>query len=143
MEVLIKQTAKPTTRPMTTDDIPMLVLEHEWLREVYYDYFDQGRGPALVIEDADGIIACVGASIIFPGMWEIWFSLIREGHNKIIVKEAKRLFKELDVRRFQCTISNDVGRRFVEFFDFKCETPNGMVGYNPDGSTAWLYSRTK
>ncbi len=130
---------------MTADDIPYLVLEQEWLREVYYDYFDQGRGPAWVLEDADGMIACFGASILWPGVCEVWFSLIRTDRNITVIRQSKRFLEEqgkrFGVRRFHATISDDVGKKFVEFSGFKCETPKGMLGYNPNGSTAWLYSR--
>ena len=130
---------------MTVDDIPMLVLEHEWLRDVYYDYFDQGRGPAWVLEDEDGAIVCFGASILWPGVCEVWFSLIRKDRNIAVIRMAKRFLEEqskrFQIRRFQATVSNDVGKKFVKFFGFNCETPDGMNGYNPDGSTAWLYSR--
>lgn len=136
---------KPAVREMTTADIPFLVLEHEWLREVYYDYFDQGRGPAWMLEDEDGRIACFGASILWPGVCEVWFSLIRTDRNIVVIRSVKRFLEEqgkrFGVRRCHATISDDIGKRFTEFFGFKCETPKGMLGYNPDGSTAWLYSR--
>jgi len=129
-------------------DIPFLKLEHEWLRDVYYDYFDQGRGPAWVLEDEDGRIACFGASILWPGVCEVWFSLIRSGlsrNDRRNIVKVKRFLedqgKRFGIRRFHATISDDVGKKFTEFFGFKCETPNGMLGYNPDGSTAWLFSR--
>ena len=130
---------------MNTSDIPYLVLEHEWLREVYYDYFDQGRGPAWVLEDDDGMIACFGATILWPGVCEVWFSLVRTDRNITVIRNVKRFLevqgKRFGIRRFHATISDEVGKRFVKFFDFKCETPDGMLGYNPDKSTAWLYSR--
>ncbi len=142
---MIKQLSKPITREMTTADIPFLVLEHEWFREVYYDYFDQGRGPAWVLEDEDGMIACFGASILWDGVCEVWFSLIRSDRNIVAIRSVKRFLEEqgkrFGVRRFHATISDEVGKRFVKFFGFTLETINGMVGYNPDGSTAWLYSR--
>lgn len=142
---MIKQITRPTTRPMTIDDIPMLVLEHEWLREVYYDYFDQGRGPAWVLEDDEGMIACFGAAILWDGVCEVWISLIRKDRNITVIRKVKRFLEEqgkrFGVRRFHATISDEVGKRFVKFFGFKCETPDGMMGYNPDGSKAYMYSR--
>lgn len=142
---MIKQISQPTTREMTPDDIPFLVLEHEWLRDVYYDYFDEGRGPAWILEDEYGIIACFGASILWPGVCEVWFSLVRTDKPVTVIRNSKRFLEEqgrrFGVRRFHATISNEVGRKFVKFFGFECETPEGMKSYNPDGSTAWLYSR--
>ena len=130
---------------MTVEDIPYLKLEQESLREVFYDYFDQGRGPAWVLEDEDGRIACFGAAILWPGVCEVWFSLIRSDRNIVAIRSVKRFLEEqgkrFGVRRFHATISDEVGKRFVKFFGFTLETINGMVGYNPDGSTAWLYSR--
>jgi len=142
---MIKEITKPTTREMVISDIPFLVLEHEWLREVFYDFFDQGRGPAWVLEDEDGRIACFGASILWDGVCEVWFSLIRTDRTISVIRNVKRFLEEqgkrFGVRRFHATISDEVGKKFVKFFGFKCETPDGMMGYNPDKSTAWLYSR--
>ncbi len=135
-----------TIRPMIVDDIPSLVLEHEWLRDAYYSYFDQGKGPAWVLEDENGMIACFGATILWPGVCEVWFSLIRKDRSITAIRTIRRFLEEqgkrFGVRRFHATISDDIGRKFVKFFGFKLETPDGMKGYNPDGSTAWLYSRT-
>ena len=130
---------------MTTSDIPFLVLEQESLREVFYDYFEEGRGPAWVLQDDEGRIACFGATILWPGVCEVWFSLIRTDRTITVIRNVKRFLEEqgkrFGIRRFQATISDSVGRKFVKFFGFKCETPKGMLGYNPDGSTARLYSR--
>lgn len=135
---------KPITRKMTAADIPFLNLEYEWLRDFYYDFFDQGWGPSWVIEDDEGLIAAFGATICFPGVWDIWFSLMRKDKNLCIVRTVKGFFdriKSSAVRRYHCTVKGDINKRFVEFFGFKCETPEGMKCYHPDGSTAWLYSR--
>ena len=143
--MLIKEITKPVVREMNTSDIPYLVLEHEWLREVYYDYFDQGRGPAWVLQDDEGRIACFGATILWPGVCEVWFSLIRTDRTITVIRNVKRFLEEqgkrFGIRRFHATISDEVGKRFVKFFGFKCETPDGMLGYNPDGSIAYMYSR--
>lgn len=130
---------------MTTEDIPYLKLEQESLRDVFYDFFDQGRGPAWVLEDEDGMIACFGASILWDGVCEVWISIIRTDRTITVIRNVKRFLEEqgkrFGVRRFHATISDPIGRKFVKFFGFKCETPDGMKHYNPDKSTAWLYSR--
>lgn len=139
---------KPTTREMTAADIPYLVLEHESLREVYYDYFDEGRGPAWVLEDEDGPIACFGATILWPGVCEVWFSLVRTDRTITVIRNAKRFLEEqgkrFGVKRFQSSVNvnNEISIKFVEFFGFKNETPKGMKCYLPNGDDAYLFSRT-
>ncbi|MCK5611575.1 GNAT family N-acetyltransferase [Candidatus Pacearchaeota archaeon] len=146
--MLTKEITKPTVREMVPADIPFLKLEHEWLRDVYYDYFDQGRGPAWVLEDEDGRIACFGASILWPGVCEVWFSLIRTDMPIAVIRKAKRFLEEqgkrFGVKRFQCSVNvnNEISIKFVEFFGFKNETPKGMKFYLPNGDDAYLFSRT-
>jgi hypothetical protein len=145
--VKTKQITKPTTREMTPADIPCLVLEQESLREVYYDYFDEGRGPAWVLEDEAGVIACFGATILWPGVCEVWFSLIRTDRTIVAIRNIKRFLEEqgkrFGVKRFQSSVNvnNDVSIKFVKFFGFKNETPGGMKCYLPNGDDAYLYSR--
>ena len=132
---------------MTADDIPCLVLEQESLRDVYYEYFDEGRGPAWVLEDESGIIACFGATILWPGVCEVWFSLVRADKSISVIRNAKKFLEEqgerFGVKRFQAAVNvnNKTSIKFVEFFGFKNETPKGMKSYLPDGSTAYLFSR--
>jgi RimJ/RimL family protein N-acetyltransferase len=145
---VIKEITKPITRPMTASDIPSLVLEQESLREVYYEYFDEGRGPAWVLEDEGGPIACFGATILWPGVCEVWFSLIRSDRNIVAIRSVKRFLKDqgerFGVKRFQSSVNvnNKVSIKFVEFFGFKNETPKGMKSYLPNGDDAYLFSRT-
>jgi len=140
-----KEITAPTVRPMTTNDIPHLVLEQDWLRSVYYDFIDEGRGPAWVLEDEEGLIACFGATILWAGVCEIWFSLIRHDRNLTVIRTSRKFLEEQAIRfgihRYHATVTGEKGRKFAEFFGFNCETPSGMLNYNPDKSTAWLYSR--
>ena len=142
---MIKEMTEISVREMTKDDIPCLKLEHEWLRPVYYDFFEEGRGPAWVFEDQDGPIVCFGAVILWQGVCEIWFSLIREDRNIAMIRMARKFLDEqtirFKIRRYHCTVSDEVGARFAKFFGFTLETPNGMKNYNPDKSTGWLYSK--
>jgi len=142
---VIKEITKPTTREMTAADIPSLVLEQESLRDVYYEYFDEGRGPAWVLEDEFGIIACFGATILWEGVCNIWFSLCRNDRNIAVVRTAKEFLEEqaarFKIRRYHATVTGEKDIKFVKFFGFKCETPDGMEHYNVDGTTAYMYSR--
>jgi hypothetical protein len=133
---------------MTTSDIPFLVLEQESLRDVYYDYFEEGRGPAWVLQDEDGRIACFGASILWDGVCEVWFSLIRSDRNITVIRTVKRFLEEqgkrFGVKRFQSSVNvnNEISLKFVKFFGFKNETPESMKCYLPNGDDAYLFSRT-
>ena len=63
-------------------------------------------------------------------------------------KEAVRdkineLIETNNIKRAQAVIRTDFPQaiKMIEFFGFTNETPNGMIGYCPDGADAFMYAR--
>ena len=135
-------------REMTVKDIPYLNLKEQWMKDNYAAYLENGTGPAWIIENDGKILCGFGAAFLWQGCCEVWFSLVRKEKTISIVRIIKEYLKvqtkALNIRRMHATVKCDfeTGRRFIEFLGFKCETPSGMQNYNPDGTTAYLYSRT-
>lgn len=121
-------------RDMTVDDLDRV--EDEWQRGLYRNMLEQKLGPAVVIEDRDGIVAMGGAVIIWPGVAEIWFRLIRKDHLFSLMKELKRLLevgaKHFKVWRIQACVESkfDKGCKFAEFFGFEKEGILRKHNYN-------------
>jgi len=136
-----------SVRKMTIADIAVLKLPEQWMRDRYEMYLDAGTGPAWIMEDNGRPLCAFGAAFLWDGVCEVWFNLIEKTNTIGQIRAAKRYLleqgKKYKVRRFHATIKCDskISSRFVEALGFKCETPNGMKNYNPDGSTAYLYSR--
>lgn len=145
-------------RKLTWSDIPKLKLKEPWMEERYKQYIGDGIGPAWIMEDEEGALCSFGAAIYWNnlscgnaekvnGVAEVWFILIDKRKILSQMKEVKKHIteesKNWDVHRLQAITKFDFeeGKRFFEFLGFRCETPNGMKSYFPDGSTALLYSR--
>lgn len=137
-----------TVREMTIDDIAYLKLQADWMYDRYILYLTAGTGPAWIQLDDNGEPLCAfGAAFLYDGVCEAWFNLIEKRHVISQVRTVQRFLseqgKKFNVRRFHATVKcdYDIGRKFIEFLGFKCETPDGMKEYNPDGSDAYMYSR--
>lgn len=133
-------------RKLTTDDVPKLNLKAAWIEQMYIKYLSD-EVPAWMVEDENGPLCAFGGTQLWPGVGEVWFNLIRKERVFTIIRIAKKYLRDQarkhGIRRLHATVNAEfkVGRRFVEAMGFVCETPEGMKQYNPDGSTAFMYSR--
>lgn len=134
-------------REMTVDDVGILNLWEEWMKQVYQRYLETQSGNAWILEDENGPICAFGGAFLWPGNCEIWFNLIRKAHPITIIRTVRRYLEEqskrLNVRRVQATSRCDsiMNNKFLKSFGLKNETPDGMAEYNPDGSDAYMYAR--
>jgi hypothetical protein len=134
-------------REMTISDIGLLDIKDQWLVEKYIRYLQSNVGPAWIMEDEKGPLCAFGGAILWAGVGEIWYRLIRRDKIKSQIEKAKKLLEEqgklYNIRRFYGTVNCNSPKsiRFAEFFGFYNETPNGMKSYNPDGSDAYMYAR--
>jgi hypothetical protein len=132
---------------MTTEDIPFLKLDAEWMRDRYYRYLEEELCPAFIMEDEGRLLCAFGAAFLWDSVCEVWFSLIRKEKTISMIRTMRRYIdlvrEKYNVRRFHATIkcNSAVSKKLVETLGFKCETPEGMKFYNPDGSDAYMYSR--
>jgi hypothetical protein len=132
---------------MTVEDVGILKVREEWMRQAYQRYLESHNGYAWVLEGEDGPICAFGGAFLWGGVCEIWFNLICKKHTIAVIRIAKRYLEEQagknNVHRLQATTKCDsvVGNKFIKWFGFKNETPDGMKNYNPDGSDAYLYAK--
>ena len=130
----------------------------DWVRNNPYDekYVKQfkdfpltGWSKTWIIDDK--IIMVGGVVQYWQGFGEGWFCLSKYAKNyKIKVINFLRfmiqeVMKELSLNRLQVTVMEDLTQamKLDEFLGFKCETPEGMKRYSPDGKTAYLFSITR
>jgi len=134
-------------REMTLKDIDYFVLPLEWMRDKYKQSFKTTNDPAWIMEQEGRIICAFGAVFLWDGVCEIWFNAIRLENNFVMIRMLRRHLitqcKAHCVKRLQSIVKCDyaIGKRFVEAFGFKNETPDGMKGYHPDGSSVYMYAR--
>lgn len=147
------------TRPITVGDIDSLNLSEQWMRDRYRTYIEADVGPAWIVEDEKGVLCAFGAAVYWNGMWcggaegnvnglcEVWYILIDKRKILSQMKEIKKHLseqpKKYGVHRLQAVTKKgfEAGVRLFEFLGFKCETPDGMKKYFPDGATGLLYSK--
>lgn len=132
-------------RTMQLSDIKLLKLPEIWMEERYIEYLTNNTGPAWILEDDNGKpLAAWGAAILWDGVGEVWFNLIRHENIKFIVRTIKVHLtdktKEWGLWRLHASIKGDfeIGKRFAEFFGFKFE--GNLKAYNPDGSDAAMFA---
>ena len=134
---------------MTIEDTVFLKLDAEWMYERYRRYLECETGPAFILsDDANSPLCAFGCAVLWDGVAEAWFNLIRKENTITQIRIVKRCIEsqivKLKIRRLHATAkcTSDISKKFVEAMGFRCETPFGMKAYNPDGSAAYLYSRT-
>ena len=122
-------------REMTIRDLELI--DDDWQRGLYQGLLLNDLGPALVIEDEDGPV-CIGSGlIIWPGVAEVSFRLLRKKTNlfalaKVLRRLIKKGVRHFGIWRLQATVEGgfDTGCRFAEFFGFKKEAVLKKHNYN-------------
>ena len=128
---------------MTVDDLELV--EDDWQRGLYRNMLLQNLGPAVVIEDRDGIVCLCGTVIIWPGVAEAWFRLIRVDNLRPLVREVRRLLKvgarHFKVWRIQAVVESkfEKGCKFAEFMGFEREALLKKHSY--EGKDNIMYAR--
>lgn len=128
---------------MTVDDLDLV--EDDWQRGLYRNMLLKNLGPAVVIEDQDGIVCMCGAVIIWPGVAEIWFRLIRVDHLFSLIRELRRLLKvgvkHFKIWRIQACVESKFakGCRFAEVMGFEREALLKKHSY--EGKDNIMYAR--
>ena len=132
-----------TVREMTTEDLRFV--DGEFEQRLYAGMLREKLGPAIVIEDEQGVVCMGGAVIIWPGVAELWFRLIRTSHLLSLMKELRRLLekgvKHFKIRRIQACVEDGFGKgcRFAEFMGFHREAL--LKKYSYDGKDSIIYTR--
>lgn len=121
-------------------------LSAELLKPGYAAMLTAG-GPCFTAEHDGRVIACAGVVEVWPGRGMAW-ALVGEGAGRAMLaihRAVSGFLIQAPYRRIEATVDAgfDAAQRWIEMLGFTCETPNGMRGFNPDGSDSFLYSRVK
>lgn len=121
-------------------------LSAEFLKPGYTDMLRAG-GPCFTALADDRVLACAGVAEVWTGRALAWALLAGDaGRHMIALHRAVAGFlAQAPYRRIEATVDAgfDAAHRWIEMLGFQRETPDGMQGFNPDGSAAFLYSRVK
>lgn len=104
------------------------------------------EGPFAYTAMANGRpVAAAGLANKWVDYWVAWAYMSADAgkHMVPITRAVRRILPELPKGRIEAAtpISYGAGCRWLEMLGFKCETPEGMAHYTPDGKTFSLYSR--
>lgn len=92
-------------------------------------------------------IAAAGVFTVWPGRAVAWAVLSKHAarHLLPITRRCLYMLDHYNAKRIEMTCRSDFpeAHRWAILMGFTQETPNGMECFYPDGSTAYLYSRTK
>ena len=105
------------------------------------------EGKAFTICRGVEIIACVGIKTVIEGVglaWALYPPNIGDYHidPRIVRDRLNEMMVKHNYRRVQCTVRADfpAGESYLRWLGFKCETPDGMKKYEPDGTDSILFA---
>lgn len=109
----------------------------EWVRE----------SVALSAWVDDTCVGVAGYRLIWGTRAACW-ALLSEDAGPVMLPIARRMRLMLGAcpaNRLEMTVRGAFlpGHRLAGLLGFKCETPDGMRGFFPDGETAYLFARVK
>lgn len=111
---------------------------------------DQSLQASQIAESAWIAERCIGAAGLTEfhrGRALAWALLSSEGtrHMLPIVRRMRRMVDTYPVKRVEMVVLADFvqGHRLAQLLGFKCETPEPMEGYFPDGSAGVQYAKVK
>lgn len=95
------------------------------------------------------VIGVGGIVMFYPGRGEAWAVLSEKVNNfKVEVLLCIKKILEQGVidtgaKRLECSVREDFpkSRAMIEFLGFKCDTPEPLQFYCPDGASVRLYSK--
>jgi hypothetical protein len=91
-------------------------------------------------------VACAGLVEVWSGRAYAWSLLAEDAapHMLRITRAIRCALDRSGYRRVEMavTVGFDAGCRWAEMLGFRCETPEPMRCYLPNGIDAWLYART-
>lgn len=97
------------------------------------------------IDDDGSPLACLGVTLIWPGVAWVWFTASEEARRfaKLMAVLGRPLMQslqlELGIRRLQCTTGCPITKRFAEHVGFHVE--GVLEAYGPDGGSQYMMAR--
>lgn|SRR5574343_158828 len=117
------------------------------VRQPGYARMLEQAGPAHTMMRGDQVLCCAGVIEQWEGRAIAWSIMApKVGNDYIRIHRAVSRFLDIiGYRRIEMTVAANfkAGRRWAEMLGFKCETPQGMKSYGPDGGDHYLYARIK
>lgn len=106
----------------------------------------QRQGSAWAVVAADGeVLALAGVAEQWEGRGLAWCLLSESASSHMVglTRAVGRYLGALDYRRLEMYVDAQFGAgcRWAEMLGFKNETPEGMVGFLPNGNRAFMYGR--
>lgn len=106
----------------------------------------QQQGQAWAVVSGDGeVLALAGVAQQWEGRGLAWCLLSESAGRHMIglTRIVGRYLGALDYRRLEMYVDAQFGAgcRWAEMLGFKNETPEGMVGFLPNGNRAFMYGR--
>lgn len=107
----------------------------------------RAAGSAYAVVDGGEVLLLAGVQTMWPGRGMAW-ALLAETSGRRLVRLTRlvhRYLDALDFRRLELYVDAHFvqGCRWAEVLGFKNETPEGMPGFLPGGSRAFMYGRVR
>ncbi len=104
------------------------------------------RAYSFSLVNHDQTLACAGLIELWAGRacaWALLSEHIGALGMLIVTKACMREFALARYRRIEAYVDPEfaAARKWMRTLGFKCETPNGMRGFSPEGTTLDLYAR--
>jgi hypothetical protein len=95
--------------------------------------------------DGARVIACGGLVPQWANRSLAWAYLSADAgrHMVAITRIVRRFLAVAGVRRVEAHATWGAACRWLDLLGFRCETPEPMPGFLPDGTPAWLYARVR
>lgn len=104
-------------------------------------------GQAFTAVDGDEVLCVSGCAEVWPGRALAWaFLSPAAGRHMLTLSRAVAGFlAQAQYRRIEAIVDDgfEAGHRWMRLLGFRCETPDGMPGYLPDGRKTFLYARVR
>lgn len=93
------------------------------------------------------VIGCAGIITLWTGRGHLWAYLAEDAgrHMVGITRAVRAKLKEVGLPRYEAEVAAGFSEahRWVRVLGFRCETPDGMQSFFPDGSRGFLYSKVR
>lgn len=107
----------------------------------------QASGPAWAVVGEAGVLALGGVAEMWSGRGMAWVVLSQDAgrHMLALTRLVDRTLRALDYRRLEMYVDAQFaeGCRWARVLGFTNETPEGMVGFLPNGNRAFMYGRSR
>lgn len=132
--------------PFQPEHLRLVAVQPAQRSEMRAEQFDTAFGQAWTAVAGGVPIGCGGLVEVWVGRAYAWALVgVDAGpHMRSLTREIRSRIAASGFRRVEMAVDAefDAGRRWAELLGFRCETPEPMRSYLPNGRAAYLYART-